>query len=392
MMVRALAALVAVPWLIDVVVRLVLARVCRRRSPDRGVPTNHRRWTVVIPSRDEGSAVRPTLESVGRAANSLPLNTILLLDGDDKTARDAAVGTGAGVIVKEPEGPTKGEALRWMVANHRAVLDESDAVLILDVGSRLREGFFETLIWPEGARAVQARLVGTGSGVGGAAAFSESAAQAWEDAGRQELGWTVHLRGTGSALDREIFCSVVPRLRTRAEDTEMTLLLASEGHRVALGGSGAHVEDMKPCAVDEAARQRARWLLGELGIMLRHPRALLQLLRRRPAEGLAFACELVSRPLSLTALIRAVLAMCLALDAALSETTFSAVVAGVLVASLAIDAWLLRLARGATRPPLTSSATQLCLAWMRALVLLPKTLLGWARTRNSRTSGSGKTR
>ncbi len=392
-MIRLILVLLAVPLLIDVIVRVVLAVAARRQGASSDDSTCPRRWVVVVPSRAEGEAVEATLESVVAVGGDRRADLIVVLDGADPTAQRAADKTSATVLVKEPPGPTKGAVLRWLVEHHEQLLLDHDAVLLVDVGSELRPGFFDALSWPAGASAVQARLAGAGTGVAGAASFSESSAQSWEDAGRQALGWTVHLRGTGSAIDPVTFCRVVPRLRSRAEDTELTLLLAADGHLVTLGGAGAVVDDQKPCEVEEAAQQRARWLLGEFEIMLRHPRALLRLMCRRPLEGVAVACELISRPLSLTSPSRALLGAGFVIHAVVSGSLLSAAAAAVFGASLAADFWLLRVARGVDSRSLMVSGAQLVCAWLRALVLLPRSLGGWAKTRvvqGSQRSGNHK--
>jgi cellulose synthase/poly-beta-1,6-N-acetylglucosamine synthase-like glycosyltransferase len=221
-----------------------------------------------------------------------------------------------------------------------------------------------------------------GAGVGQAASLSETAAQEWQDRGRQALGWSVQLRGTGTAYTPAALRALAPNLRTSIEDTEATLLLAAGGGRSVLGAEHAWVEDVKPATIADAARQRSRWLLGQLAILLRQPGALLRLTARRPFEGLAFIAGLLSRPLSVTALLRLALAVTFAIDGLVGEGGFAALVAcALLVVSLVLDIALLRRANGARWGQLVSGSGRLLLAWGGAVLLLPRALLGWVRAR-----------
>ena len=375
--------IVGFPWLIDAGVRLVLALVSRRRAVEAAAEASDRmRWLVVVPSRLEEEAVAPTLESVNVASAGHEVQTILLLDGADEAAVNAVADEAVSIVVKEPAGPTKAAALSWLVTHHAAFLDGVDAVLIVDVGSRLAPGFFDGMSWPPGVAALQAWLRGIGDGVGDAAALSERAAQRWQDRGRQALGWAVQLRGTGMAFTPAALKSVAPRLRTSAEDTEATLLLDADGQRIELAGEEAILEDVKPTRVADAASQRSRWLLGQLAIFVRQPRAMWRLLVRRPVAGVAFAAGLLSRPLSLTALFRFVLAVGFLADAAIGTGgAVSAAAGGLLIVSLVGDVFLLRRATEASWGRLLSYLAQMLGAWCGALVLFPKAMLGWARAR-----------
>jgi cellulose synthase/poly-beta-1,6-N-acetylglucosamine synthase-like glycosyltransferase len=382
---RALACAVSLPWLVDAGFRRLLAWAARaRHSEHDAVPATHLRWTVVVPARSEGPAVSPSLASIVAAAHGHHVRTVLLLDGSDHEAEHEARDLGIPTVTKESPGPSKGAALGWFVENCPDLLEETDAVLILDVGSRLSPGFFSLLSWPRGADALQARLRGEGAGIGQAASLSESTAQQWQDRGRQALGWSVQLRGTGTAFTPAALRTVAPRLRTSVEDTEATLLLAAGGGCSALGGEQAWVEDLKPEMVADAARQRARWLVGQLAVVLRQPGALLRLTARSPIEGIAFTAGLLSRPLSVTAFLRLVLATACAADGLVgSGGPLALAASGFLLASLISDVALLRRTTGARWGQLASAGAHMLLAWSGAFLLIPRALFGWVRARRS---------
>lgn len=380
---RALVFAVSLPWLIDAGVRRILAWAARARQPDNdGVPGAELRWLVVIPARAEGRAIIPTLASVIEAGRGQHVRIVVLLDGGDLEAEHEARELGLPTVTKEPPGPTKGAALGWLVENHPDLVEETDAVLILDVGSRLSPAFFSDLAWSRGADVVQARLHGMGAGVGRAASLSETAAQEWQDRGRQALGWSVQLRGTGTAFTSAALRALAPRLRTSIEDTEATLLLAAGGGRSVLGTDRAWVEDVKPARIADAARQRSRWLIGQLAILLRQPGALLRLTARRPFEGLAFTTGLLSRPLSVTTSLRLALAVTFAVDGLVGTGGFPMLAAsGLLSASIVSDLALLRSTTGGRWGQLATGGVHMLLAWGGALLLLPRALLGWVRAR-----------
>lgn len=367
----------ALPWVADTAVRVALARAARRVGAPVAAARS-RRWLVLVPARDEGAGVAPTLASLQSAATAGGVRVVLLLDGPDPTAEAVAGTLGVDVAVKTPAGPSKAAALAWAAAWLGRELDECDAVLVIDVGSTVSPDFFRQFAWPEGVDGVQAVLAGAGSGAGAGAALSERVAQRWMDRGRQALGWSVRLRGTGTALTPAAFRSVAPRLVTSVEDLEASLLLAADGRRLVLGPPDAGVVDEKPHTVAAAARQRARWLLGQLGVVLRRPGALARLIGRRPLEGLAFAVEVVSRPLSLTVLYRLAVTVVLVVAGLRGETSVAELaVAAVVAASVAVDLLLL----GASGRAFWRGALGLAASWLGALALLPRALFGWMRAR-----------
>ena len=365
MILRVLIVLAALPA-IDSLFRLLLRIASRSTTWRRPSAGEHRlrggATLVVVPSRDEGEHVRATLQSAGK-------HVLLLLDGADPVGEKIARELGADVVTKEPAGPTKAAALAWLVANHRERILAHDAVLLLDVGSTMSDAFFDRLQWPEGCTAVQARLRGAGSGVGEAVAASETHAQLDEDRGREALGWSVRLRGTGSAFRSESFIAITPRLRTRVEDLEATLLLIARGERVALGSEDAFVIDDKPSTVHSAASQRARWLLGRYEVLFKRAADLSRAFIRKPFETTALLFEIFGRPLSLTVLFRAIVATI-------------AIVHGYAIAWAILATALLDVAMFIGRTSF-SAATRLLIAWMLAVIMAPRALFRWMRAKRS---------
>lgn len=375
-MLRGLFALIVLPSILDSFARVVLTWLSHR-PPRREPETSPRSWVVLIPSRDEGEAVAPTLESVSKAAGGLAVRTVLLLDGEDPSAAGKAGQLGAEVVIKKPAGPSKGAALAWIARTRRDELLAAEAILLLDVGSRLSDDFFRQFRWPVEADAAQVILSGSGAQVGAGARSSESFAQSREDRGRQQLGWAVRLRGTGTVMTPDAFLSIATHLETQAEDEEATLLLAAAGRQLTLASGEARVIDEKPSRVADAARQRARWLAGRMEIVARHPGALMNLIRRRPAEGVVFVLDLFGRPLSLTIPLRLVVgAGLLATGGTLALRDWKIAIGAAAVATGAIEAALLLRSGASAR-----SAMQLATSWTGALMLTPRALVRWMRAR-----------
>lgn len=367
-----------IPAVLDTLVRFHLARASRRSvagvAPASTTPI---RWLVVVPARSEGRAVEPTLRSVQVAAQGHTVTIVVVVDGEDAETVACCKELGVKTLHKAPGGPSKGAALAWLVQSAGERLHDVDAVLLVDVGSRAAPKLFDALVLAPGVDGLQTRLTGTGGGTGLAVAHSERVGQEWEDRGRQALGWTVRLRGTGSILSVRALRWVAPRLRTRIEDLEASLLLAAAGYRIEL--VDAEIIDDKPSLVADAARQRARWLVGRLHLAIRHPLTLARLFLRRPGEALAFAVELVSRPLSLTALVRLVVAGALGVSAVAGGQlpALNAAVACVLLASVVGDLAILHLAGSMS----WRSAAKLVSAWVGAVLLAPRALWRWTRVK-----------
>ncbi len=140
-------ATIASAFAADAAVRSRLFLAARRAARPR--PAGDLEPLIVVPARAEGARVAATLASA-RGAKGL-----LLLDGADAAAEAAAHEYGAKVVVKEPAGPTKAAALAWLAREHRALIEQHGAVMLLDVGSQLAPSFLEQFAGPDDAVAVQ---------------------------------------------------------------------------------------------------------------------------------------------------------------------------------------------------------------------------------------------
>jgi hypothetical protein len=367
-------ALLPVPWMLDALFRVLWGLAARRQWIVLGAPVG--RVLALVPARNEGSAVRPTLESLVKAAEGQEAKVVLLLDGPDPQARGVAEALGVRVVEKPTPGPHKAAALRYAAQTLAEEILAADAVAIFDVGSVVAADFFRQLRFPDGVAAVQAKLAGHGTGPGEAAGLSEALAQDVWDRGKQNLGWSVKLRGTGTVFRSRVFLELASKLETQIEDTEASLLLQAAGGKAVLL-EGAVVQDEKPKCVEEASRQRARWLAGQAHLLWRHRGTLLKLLAKSPLQGLAWVAGLLSRPLSLSVPLRFLVGAALAL---LSWRRSEQLLAGwgfVVAASAAAEAgWLV-----ARHPRVVAPAIHLAWAWVKAVATFPQGAKRWLRGR-----------
>lgn len=373
-----LVFLAVLPATVDAFVRLLLTVRARSWRFAEAGAERPRRWLVIVPARAEGEMVAATLRSVTAGSAANPPTVVLLLDGPDPAAAACAERLGVEVVVKPGRGPTKAAALAWVAAGLEEKILQADAVLLVDVGSRLEENFFERFAWPRDTDAVQAFLAGRGHSVGEAAARSELLAQHCEDQGRERLGWAVRLRGTGTALRPQVLLAELGRLRSTVEDFEVSLLLAARGYRVRLGPTSPVVLDDKPETVGAAARQRTRWFAGRFSLLVLQPRAWLRLLVRSPLEGLAFLVELFSRPLTLTIPARVLAAAVVLLQGARTPAIAAATV--VMTSAVLDAAW----GMAGMRLGSWGAVVKLAAAWVAAVIMLPRALFGWMRVRPPR--------
>ncbi|MGQ9496424.1 MAG: glycosyltransferase [Thermoanaerobaculaceae bacterium] len=367
-------AVFPIPWFADALFRLFWAMKSKRCTPEEShvgsKPINH--VMVLIPSRGESEKLVPTLQSVLMNKGHTKVEPVVILDGPDPIGEEIARQLGVRVLLKEGAGPTKGAVLRFAAEALQQDILSADAVMVLDVGSLLQEGFFAGLSWPPGVSVLQARLQGSGCGPGEAASVSERLAQEVWDQGKEAAGWCVQLRGTGTIFQPATFLRLVPNLQTQVEDTEATLLLQAAGERSCLLSS-AVVADRKPETLKEASRQRARWLVGQLQLLVKQKKALWRLARRQPVAALAWATALFSRPLSLSVPGRLLFGATLSLLAC-TEGSLAFCLWGflVVISALVEVSWFL-----ISYPQVVGSALQLAWAWLGALLLWPRARKRW---------------
>lgn len=273
-----------------------------------GEPGKLRRILILIPSRAEGDRFLGLTEDFKREALSAPdvaLELIVVLDGGDAGVEASLAAGKIEIIVKEPAGPSKGEALAFATRHLDELfpgrIDGVDFVMVFDADMRLPPGWLLELSGEivRGTEAFQLPVRPAGDPVPGAArveAFSLAVATRVEDRIRDARGLPVRLRGKAMGFSPKAW-RVGPACATKtlAEDSEATLALLARGIRIrAFPG---------PVAFDEPSggtialsAPRARWLAGHWKLAFVGFRDFLRLALRRPVSAAILASDLFLRP------------------------------------------------------------------------------------------------
>jgi len=242
-------------------------------------PVHKGSLAVVVPAHNESATVG---DSVGRLRADSAAGAVFVI-ADHCTDGTAAAARAAGAQVWERAGSVergKGVALKWFSETARDELRGYDAVAVFDADSVVEEGFLRhclAVLWG-GVEAVQGYVqpLSGGSTAADLAAYSEILSQRIDDQARLRLGWPTPLRGTGMVFRREALQALAPRLKTKVEDVELSLLLATEGRTVHFVPQ-ATVGDPKPTAARGVAAQRGRWLQGQAEVWRTYGREIFGL-------------------------------------------------------------------------------------------------------------------
>jgi cellulose synthase/poly-beta-1,6-N-acetylglucosamine synthase-like glycosyltransferase len=298
-----LLCLAAVPVLLASAYLLLLTLASGRRpAPPPSAP--HLRFDVVVPAHDEEAGIAATVRSV-LATDYPPALRRVLVVADNCTDATAARAeeAGATVLVRhDPDRRGKGYALAHAFAR---VLGDgtADAVVVVDA---------DTLVSPNLLVAFAARLEG-----GAVAIQSDNGVQnpnaSWRtrlmavafslvntlrSLGRERLGCSAGLRGTGMCLSTRILRSVPYDCFSLVEDVEYGIRLGTLGHRVRFAGEARVVSEMATGS-DASRSQRARWEGGRRELARRHARALLRAgIARRDRVLLDLGLDLLVPPLA----------------------------------------------------------------------------------------------
>jgi len=274
----------------------------KRRTPE---PYAALRVLVVVPAHNEETQIIETLRSI--EASSYPAeNRRIVVVADNCTDRTAPVVRAAGIDVWEREEPDrrgKGYALEW--AFSRVLEDPSvQAVCVIDADCEVSSNLLAALAarLRAGAEAVQAPYLISNPNA------SPSAALRWagfalfnvvRPLGRQRLGLSSGLLGTGMAFSRSLLLRSPWRAFSHAEDREQHLRWVLDGARVEFAPE-AQVTSAAPNSAVSARAQMARWDSGRERLAARlTPKLVARGLRTRDLTALDAGLEPVLPPQSL---------------------------------------------------------------------------------------------
>jgi cellulose synthase/poly-beta-1,6-N-acetylglucosamine synthase-like glycosyltransferase len=260
------------------------------------------RFLILVPAHNEERVIGRCLEAI--EADRRPRDRVLVVADrcTDATARIAR-SFGASVLERSPHDPPGRAQARQAGLEHARSLDW-DAVLMLDADSTVEIGFLDACeaALASGTAAVQARSEsGEGSRLATQLSLAAFALQGITiPRGRDRLGLSVRLRGTGMAIRRDVVSSrrfVAPA----SEDLYFTLDLLLDGIRC------RHV-DAARLRSDAAGSwstfggQKVRYEAGRMAAARAYvPRLLRRAARHRDATCLEAAWFLLTPPLALAA-------------------------------------------------------------------------------------------
>jgi cellulose synthase/poly-beta-1,6-N-acetylglucosamine synthase-like glycosyltransferase len=277
---------------------LALASIFYRDAP-QGAPADLR-FLVLVPAHNEELSIGRCLSAI--EADRRPDDRVLIV-ADRCTDRTADIGRefGAAVLERGADDEPGRAAARQAGLEHARGL-AWDAVVMLDADSVIEPGFFAACerALATGAAAVQGRSESRrGRTLATEASLAAFALQGITiPRGRDRLGLSVRLRGTGMAIRRDV--ALAHRFRAPAsEDLFFTLDLLVDGVRC------SHVEQAR--LRSEGAEtwgafggQKVRYEAGRMAAARTYvPRLLRRAIRRRDLACLEAAWFLATPPFAL---------------------------------------------------------------------------------------------
>lgn len=325
------------------------------------------RFLVLVPAHNEELVIAHGLEAIMAARRPRDLVLVVADRCTDATAR-VARSFGALVLERGADEEPGRAAARQAGLEHARDL-EWDAVLMLDADSVIEPGFFSACerVLASGTPAVQARSESSrGRGIAMEASLAAFTLQGITiPRGRDRLGLSVRLRGTGMAIRREV--ALRHRFHAPAsEDLFFTLDLLLDGHRCR-HVDAARLRSEGASTWETFGGQKMRYEAGRMAAARAYvPRLLARAVRYRDAACLEAAWFLASPPFAL-----GVLSLLLALGVASIAGTWAVAAifgAGLLLLAFALVTGLVQ-ARAGLRTWLALCAAPWYLGW-KAIVQL----------------------
>jgi len=270
------------------------------------------RFLVLVPAHNEERVIAGCLKAI--AAENRPADQVLVV-ADRCTDRTVEIARSFGAhVLERREDEEPGRAAARQAGLERARTLEWDAVVMLDADSIIDPGFFAACerALAGGAQAVQGRSEAT---VGRSLASQASLAQFTLQGitiprGREALGLSVRLRGTGMAIRREL--ALAHRFRAPAsEDLFFTLDLMLDGVRCRHVDAG-RLRSEGASNWGTFGGQKVRYEAGRMAAARTYvPRLLRRAARRRDASCFEAAWFLATPPFAV-AILSVVLAAAIA--------------------------------------------------------------------------------
>jgi 1,2-diacylglycerol 3-beta-glucosyltransferase len=287
---------------------LLAARGSARPRPATQVGDRDLRFVILIPAHDERGGIESTLASLASCCYRADRRrTIVIADNCTDDTADRARGAGAEVWEREDRRKFgKGFALEWALQRLEAGEVDFDAVVILDADCHASPNMLTAMSarLREGANAVQVSYVVGNPDASYASALRFAAFALMNTVrplGKQQLGLSCGLLGTGMAFTRELLRREPWSAAGLVEDAEYHMRLIEAGERAEFVPD-AWVSSAMPTSLRGSSSQQARWEGGKLQLIRRwSPRLVVTGLAKRDMERLHAGFEPLVPPQSLIA-------------------------------------------------------------------------------------------
>jgi cellulose synthase/poly-beta-1,6-N-acetylglucosamine synthase-like glycosyltransferase len=269
-------------------------RALRADSPDAGA----RRFCVLVPAHDEAAIIGSTVQGlIGLDYPSEHFEVVVVADNCTDATAELARSAGARVLERhDPVHRGKGQALAWAIPRVLRADPGPDAVVVVDADCAASSNLLAELDVHLSARSGALQV----ADVVGNPEDSPVAALRWaafalintvRPLGKDALGLSCGLKGTGMAFDREVLERRPWSAFGLIEDQEYHLSLVDAGERVAFVPA-ASVSSAMPTSFAEGRDQDVRWTTGQAVLARRWTgRLVRQGLRERDPVRLHAALE-----------------------------------------------------------------------------------------------------
>ena len=274
--------------------------VMGRRSGATADVQRERCFAVVIPAHDEEEFIADLIASI--RATTYPQDRLRIhVVADNCSDRTAEIVRSLGEEAMERSEPDlrgKGQALDW--AFQRLDLEGVDAVAILDADNFVEPDYFAAMnrALERGGRCLQGY---NGISNPDASTMTRLLTVTYVmknllfNGGKEALGLSVVLNGTGMVFTRDVIESVGWRAMTIGEDLEQTFVLLDHGERVHFVAD-AHSRAQESTNFQEGYAQRQRWTSGRNALTGRAWRAVWGGLRSGSIRKLDLGIDLLMPP------------------------------------------------------------------------------------------------
>ena len=259
-------------------------------------------FVLLVPAHDEEAGIAETVASL-RALDYPPHRRRIIVVADNCNDATASVAARAGADVWERRDEAKrgkGYALAWAIDRALSTA-EVDAICVIDADCVAAPNLLRALAarLRAGAKAVQAAYIVANPEQSSASALRYAGfalVNFVAPLGRDQLGLSAGLLGTGMAFRRELLERAPWSAFSYAEDREQHMHWVAGGERVAFAPE-THVASPMPTRFSDSTSQQSRWDSGRLHLLVTlTPRLLARALRRRDRAALDCALQPAQPP------------------------------------------------------------------------------------------------